>query len=231
MLPRRVQNWLKYRVFEPGEQFGWEAVASHKVLSAFSAKSNGPWAISPSAMMLLWRLLCETKPRRILEFGSGISTRVFSIYAEQMAQDGVPVRVLSVDHDEQWLANTRNHIAEAALNRSFVLVHAPLSKQRLLCRDMVSYTVPEADLADVAGSGGFDLCLIDGPPGTDGRAGALPLAAPYLAGNCCIILDDAYRAGEQAVLREWRSAYKGHFGRPRLLLADSHGLAVAKWTK
>ena len=88
----------------------------------------------------------------------------------------------------------------------------------------------DVELADLAGADGFDLCLIDGPPKQYGRTGSLVIAAPYLAKQAVVMLDDALRQGERDAMAEWRAAWPQTLGEPRLVLADHHGLAVADWT-
>jgi predicted O-methyltransferase YrrM len=180
-------------------------------------------------VVYLWTLLVRAKPRRIVEFGSGLSTRIFATYARRMAHQGLSVRVLSVEHDQGWLEKTRGSLLQAGDDDWVETVHAPLREQRLLGRAVVAYNTSQTDLRRQGGASGFDMCFIDGPPGTVGRVGSLALAARYLADGSYILLDDAYRSGEQAALREWHRNYRDHLSRIRLVLVDHHGLAVARW--
>jgi hypothetical protein len=84
------------------------------------------------------------------------------------------------------------------------------------------------------GADGFDLCLIDGPPKQFGRTGSLVIAAPYLAKQ------RGGHAGrppcgraERDAMAEWCGAWPQALGEPRLVLADHHGLAVARldWSR
>jgi predicted O-methyltransferase YrrM len=229
MMPSPAKQWLKWRVFEPGERLHCQSVGSGHVLAQFCSDPGSTWAITPSAMLLLWHLLHELKPRNIVEFGSGVSTRIFASYAAIAAKDGDSVRILSIDHDRHWLEETRRQLGCLELDHHVRLVHAPLTEQQLLGRPIVAYSVPHEEFSAEAGTGGFDFCLIDGPPGEVGRAGSLPLAAPHLSASASIILDDAYRPGEQLALKEWYRSYKGRLSRPRLLLVGCHGLGIARW--
>ncbi len=228
-IPKQAKNWLGYRVLDPGEAFAWEVVTSHPVLGGLAIDRENSWAISPSTMLFLWELLLVRKPQRILEFGSGISTQIFSAYAETIREDGKVKRIVSVDHDAAWLDKTRERLTSTGRNECVELVHGELVEQSLLGRKMLAYDVPQEDLADAASDEGFDLCFIDGPPGTVGRSGCLPLAVPYLARGAIVLLDDAYRPGEQTTLHEWNHTYKQDLAKPRMLLADGHGLAITSW--
>ena len=51
----------------------------------------------------------------------------------------------------------------------------------------------------------FALVICDGPPGTTrgGRYGLLPIMKPHLKSGCLVLLDDAGRAGERAIIARW----------------------------
>jgi predicted O-methyltransferase YrrM len=51
--------------------------------------------------------------------------------------------------------------------------------------------------------GPFDFVFIDAPPGHLGRDATLLAAAPFLAPNATIVLDDAARPQEQTAVRRW----------------------------
>jgi predicted O-methyltransferase YrrM len=227
-LPDGVKHWLQYRVLGPGEACSWKTVADHDVLGRWPHQQENSWAISPTTRLFLWHLLTTRKPQRILEFGSGISTQIFALYAEIAATEGRSVSILSVDHDANWLNKTHEDLVLAKRDRHVHLVHAELEEQLLIGKKVVAYGISRDILAAASGEG-FDLCLIDGPPGNVGRSGCLPLAAPLLRQGAVVLLDDAYRAGEQAAIDQWRSQYKHSIRNPRLFLADTHGLACFQW--
>jgi predicted O-methyltransferase YrrM len=230
MLPRAAQRWLSYSVLERLEAAAAAEIKSHAVLGPIAADShNNAWAITPAAMLYLWKLVESTEPRRIIEFGSGQSTRLFAAYAARMAQAGRSVSLLSVEHDEHWLEQTQAGLKEEGHADFVQFHHAPLSSQYLLGRTTEAYSIDEPTLARAAGSSGLDLCLIDGPPGTVGRGGCLPLVARYLAAGATVLLDDAFRPPEQAVIREWQEKLAADIKAARIEAIDRHGMLRLTW--
>ncbi|MEX2286730.1 MAG: glycosyltransferase [Planctomycetaceae bacterium] len=232
MLPAAAKAWLSYRVLALLEDAARKIVQSHKVLGPLAAQSqHNAWAITPAAMLYIWQLVERTQPRSIIEFGSGQSTRLFAAYAQRMSARGRSVTVLSVEHDEHWLEQTRTALERAGQLDYVQFHHAPLVEQQLLGRTIEAYSLDRATLARAAGGTGFDLCFIDGPTGTVGRAGCLPLAAPFLANDASVLLDDALRASEQAVIREWQAALGRHCKASRIQLVDRHGMLHLTWQR
>jgi predicted O-methyltransferase YrrM len=148
-------------------------------------------AISPSAeyVQAVWRHAAQT-PGPVLECGSGLTTLVLGA-AKRDSWHGV----WSLEHDRFWAHTTR-----AALRRygiaNVVVCRAPLRDYG----DFAWYD-PQCALA-----GEFSLVLCDGPPGTTrgGRYGLIPVLGKYLRPGCVVLLDDATRAGERAVLARWK---------------------------
>ncbi|HXG02512.1 MAG TPA: hypothetical protein VNO23_03730 [Candidatus Binatia bacterium] len=126
----------------------------------------------------------------VLECGSGLTTLVLAALA---GRRGVPV--LSLEHLEEWRRGVAAALASLNAPASRVLL-APL-------RDYGSfawYAVPPELPRD------FRLVVCDGPPGDTkgGRYGLLPVLQDSLAPGAVILLDDADRPDEAAVLDRWR---------------------------
>lgn len=125
----------------------------------------------------------------VLECGSGLSTLVCAVAAEQ---SGVPV--VSLEHDRFWAGVTKFRLRLAGV-RSDVRYAALRSYG-----DQVWYDPPAAVRA-----ARFDVVICDGPPGrlAGSRVGLVPVMGAAVAG-AVILLDDADRPGEQATLRAWQ---------------------------
>jgi hypothetical protein len=126
----------------------------------------------------------------ILECGSGLTTLVVGLIAEQRG-----LAFVSLEQSPDWCKRT-NSVA-AALNIQGVCVkYSPL-------RDHESYCWYEFDEFSHQR---FSLVICDGPPGQTygGRYGLLPVAQSTFSDQCVILLDDAIREGEQAVVRRWQ---------------------------
>ncbi|MCL6640760.1 MAG: class I SAM-dependent methyltransferase [Candidatus Rokubacteria bacterium] len=126
----------------------------------------------------------------VLECGSGLTTLVLAALA---GRRGVPV--LSLEHLEEWRRGVAAALASLNAPASRVLA-APL-------RDYGSfawYAVPPGLPWD------FRLIVCDGPPRTTkgGRYGLLPVLQDSLAPGAVILLDDADRPDEAAILDRGR---------------------------
>jgi predicted O-methyltransferase YrrM len=144
-------------------------------------------------------------PTRILEFGSGASTRAFaSLYPE--------ASIVSVDHDGTYVPA----LSDLA-NPSRVDLRVVALRHRVIC-GVPTFTY------DFNPEGSFDVALVDGPPRRlgNGRLGALLLAYSALKPGGIVILDDAYRPSELRALARLGDMTGG---RPRFVDVG-HGLAV-----
>ena len=107
---------------------------------------------NPYGEYKLWnlhQLLVRFRPKSILEFGSGSSTLVFSEYLRR--NEG---RLLSIDEEEKWAANTRRLIGIKPDDRieinNFKKIHCSDKQPR-----EIKYEVTIKD--------DFDFVFIDGP--------------------------------------------------------------------
>jgi predicted O-methyltransferase YrrM len=163
------------------------------------------WAISPDFALLLVRLISERKPRRIVEFGGGTSTLVCAYCIRQL---GVG-EILSVDHDAYFADQTRRELQRHGLSRWVDVRLAPLEAATYL-DDKGERIEWYADEVVSALPGDIDLVVIDGPPAEQkpfARYPALPAIADRLTQGGLLILDDADRPGEQAVIDRWRQEF------------------------
>ncbi|HEU0199408.1 MAG TPA: hypothetical protein VFR86_03145 [Burkholderiaceae bacterium] len=152
------------------------------------------WAnetMSPSAEYLqaVWRHAART-PGPILECGSGLTTLVLGVAARAQGRG-----VWSLEHDRFWARTIRAALQRYGVDGVRVCL-APLRNYGAF-----SWYDPQCALpAD------FSLVLCDGPPGTTpgGRYGLMPVLGLNLRRGCVVLLDDATRVGEQAVLAQWQ---------------------------
>ncbi len=127
----------------------------------------------------------------ILECGSGLTTILLGVLA---GRHGVVVH--TVEHGAEW------HRRVAEVLRTYGITGVRLHLAPLLDRgSFVWYDVPEDVWPDE-----FRLVVCDGPPGDTkgGRYGLLPLVGARLPPGSVVLLDDAARQSEIAVLRRWR---------------------------
>jgi len=189
---------------DAAEQSGW--LKDKRVIA-------GRWAIGYPALYALYRILDEAKPKRILELGLGMSTRIIGQYAAASAD----VEHTVVEHDPEWIK---------FFTRGFSLSHR--SKVVQLSREFVPFREAGAvrtfaGFEDAFKDRRFDFIFIDAPLGGDmkqySRIDVLKLMPGCLDGEFIIMLDDTGRSGEihtfdamSACLKEYGIEHKvGHY--------------------
>lgn len=150
------------------------------------------WALQEELITELWHQAWLTRGP-VLECGSGLSTLLLGIAAEQQKFD-----VYSLEHDEGWYWRMFTLLHQLGLTR-VTLVYAPLQTF-----ERYDWYGPHTDLP-----AGLSLVLCDGPPEATpgGRYGLIPQIHTLLAPDAMILLDDAARPGEQEVLLRWASEF------------------------
>jgi hypothetical protein len=111
-------------------------------------------------------------------------------------------RHIVVDDSEYYLGVTKQRFSRYGFRRVPEFLHCPL----------VPAEDPEAPawfggLVDKLAGTKVDLVLVDGPPGAlhpRSREPALEKLLPFLSDDAAVILDDANRPEEKAIVRRWR---------------------------
>jgi predicted O-methyltransferase YrrM len=185
----------------------------------------GAMALGARTINWLEREIQKRRPALVIEFGSGISTVCLARFLRDVHGKGPSLRMLSIDQDEQYAAQTRALLEKAGLSDSVRVLACPLTMQTIEGHTANCYTMPDADtLADIVGQA--EMVLIDGPAAENGaRFGTLPLARTYLAPGAEFVLDDALRDGELDTLRRWSEL---SYVRPRGMRLVDKGLLVGK---
>ena len=130
----------------------------------------------------------------VLEIGSGLTTLILG---SVVGRRGWPVWTL--EHHPEFF-----RITEAKLKRyGLSNVHLTLAPLRDY-GDFCWYDPPLDKLPR-----DFSLIVADGPPGDvkGGRFGLLPVLHLHFASGAVVLLDDAERPQEKAVLQKWASEY------------------------
>ncbi len=157
--------------------------------------SAGRWAMGYPALYVIYRILNEVKPKRILELGLGQSTRLIGQYAAANKD----VEHFVVEHDSNWIDFFTN---DFKLTENTNVVH--------LDREMVSYKDAEVRVykgfTEVFKDKQFDFICIDAPLGGDmkqfARIDTLRMLPNCLSKSFIVALDDCNRPGETATLKE-----------------------------
>ena len=161
--------------------------------------SPGRWAVGYPYLYVMYRVLNETRPKRILELGLGQSTRMIAQYAAAF-QD---VEHIVVEHDPEWV--------------EFFCNDFPIPKNTkvvMLEREMVPYKDADAvrvfkGFKETFQGQKFDFISVDAPYGADmkqySRIDVLNLIPDGLSEKFVIMVDDTERNGETHTISEIES--------------------------
>jgi hypothetical protein len=148
-------------------------------------------------LRFLARLVRALKPRHVIEFGSGTSTRLLLRTDCEMA---VPPHVTSIDHDPEFAVAPEQLSAYS----DFSFQYAPVVAREFGGKLLPSYLLNRAAMPAEPPA---DLVLVDGPPAClGGREGTLYQVMDFARLGTLLLLDDANRPEERAVLAHWEDA-------------------------
>lgn len=166
-------------------------------------------ALRPFAIAFILNEILINKRKKIIEFGSGIST---ILIARLLKHHNLKCKVISIEHNKEWI-NTLNHLLnEEKINEYVQIVYSPLKKIEHKLGATPWYDIPK----DVISRNKFDLVIIDGPPAYEdkyrfSRYPAMETIIDSLCESCFILLDDANRYGEQKIIELWEKQYNLNF--------------------
>ena len=151
--------------------------------------SFGGWAMDAFSLHNLFRVLNDVKPKNIIEFGLGQSSKMVHQYA-----GFYKANALTVEHDKDWI--------------SYIKTHAPLINFNILQADLETVTVNGAktvtykNIAELCGNEEVNLYIVDGPPGQRrcSRSQILDFVPQKLAKDFCIFIHDTQRSGERETI-------------------------------
>ena len=189
-------------------------------ITALLAEQN-EWALPLDEQRFLASLVAHLKPQHILEMGSGTSTQALARASSQLE---APCCITSVEHDPDFRRSTIRGLADhRQAGYRIALQFAPL-----VLRECGGKLLPVYRLRPqrFAASRPADLVLIDGPPAAlGGREGTLYQVLDFARSGTLVLLDDANRSEERAVLSRWQCNL-GDAIEVKLLPEFSHGMAA-----
>ena len=156
-------------------------------------------SIGPDVACQLVGLILDEKPATVLELGSGASTVIIG-YALQREGHG---RIVSLEHDQGWFERSTALVRAHGLEGNAKVVYSPLRSHAIAGEEWPWY-----DLSALADCAVIDLLVVDGPPGslrTYARYPALPLLRDRLSPTAVLVVDDADRPHEAAIVKRWVS--------------------------
>ena len=186
------------------------------------------WPISPDLGAFLIKQVTDVEYDAIIEFGSGTSTVLLAkaLQARSLTRPAdTDARgaqgsggLYTFEHDLAFYEGTQRLVRSHSVEAHVCLTLAPLQEWQ---DDTGSYRYYDADAVLGRISQEFSdgrrrrvLVLVDGPPGnacTHSRYPAVPTVFSYFRdADIDLVLDDAGRDQEQAVVELWRSYWENH---------------------
>jgi predicted O-methyltransferase YrrM len=159
------------------------------------------WAAEPELIAAILKEIKFNQPEIIFEIGSGTSTILCGMLMKQIDQG----HIVSIDHDERYFESNLNELKRYGVSNRVDLFHAPL-----LAQEIKGKTYNWYDLSKVKMPEKINLVVVDGPPlktNHQARYPSVPLLYDYLADDAVIILDDASRKDETAIVQRWLDEY------------------------
>lgn len=170
-------------------------------VTGFTPPMRG-WAASPDVIALLVDEMRRTRPRLVVECGSGASTAWLAMAARSM---GLDTRIIALEHDPVFAAATSQLLDDCGVDDIAEVRLAPL--REITLGDFVGPWYETKALEDLE-----DICLVfvDGPPGSVGelsRYPALPVMSSKLSANATVVLDDLVRDEEKRTAERWQAEF------------------------
>jgi predicted O-methyltransferase YrrM len=158
------------------------------------------WTGSPDYLLALAQRTLEKTPNIAVECGSGSSSLVIGACLKKLGKG----HCYSLDHNPEFAQKTRDALAAQSLTDYVTVVDAPLIPYQINAETLSWYKLDQLTAKNI------ELLNIDGPPMDTNplaRYPALPLLKDLIAPNCLVLLDDAARADEKAIVARWRTEF------------------------
>ncbi|APU12243.1 MULTISPECIES: class I SAM-dependent methyltransferase [Actinoalloteichus] len=185
-------------------------------------------SLRPTAIVALLDEVLIGDRSVVVQCGSGSSS---ILLARLLSRRGFG-RLLALEHDERAAAFVTSQLRRERLSEVARVVHTPLTAHPAALGGLAWYepsVVFEMVTTFVDRNGLVDLLLVDGPPSADrgpspdlSRYPALPVLRGALSPGATVLVDDADRLSEQAVLDRWSREFGLRFRHD-----ETAGLAVA----
>ena len=172
--------------------------------------SPGGWAVDYGFLNTLYNVLSAMRPRNILEFGLGQSSKLVHQYAAHYHAEA-----MTCEHDADWISFFFRSEGDSAgggaipdePERVDASLGYPMRIRRLPLETITIHgveTTSYAGLGEEVANRKFDFILVDAPVGVDrfSRPQIISLAEANLADRFCILLDDTQRSGEKETIGE-----------------------------
>lgn len=160
----------------------------------------GRWAVGYSFLYVLNRILSDYKPKKVIEFGLGESSKLVSSYIQNELPD---TEHLIVEQSEDWVDDFTRRFK---LSDNSKILFLPLETKEIEGHEVNSYAGLASKVTEP-----FDLYLVDGPHGSNRFSRYdIVFLAEQLEPNAqfVIIIDDTNRIGERDTVNALQQVFK-----------------------
>ena len=168
-------------------------------LTRFDYPQRDEWVLWEETMKLLGRLVEVVQPRRVIEFGSGLSTVVLASLVGRYGG-----RVLSFEHKARFARRTVDALRERRLDGVASVAQQRLTLRRYGAKILPTHAIRWSDSEEFQEC---EVALIDGPPGWIGREATLYELFPRLAIGGWVVVDDMNRSRDRRWLPAWKRVF------------------------
>jgi predicted O-methyltransferase YrrM len=196
-IERGLELMVQARARLPVDLLAAEGLSKDESVPLHWLGGAGGWSTDLELLHHLRGVLDRFPAPRVLEFGSGASSKIL---AKLCANRGG--RLVSVEHDPVWFERTMREHADAGLDEVATVRLAPLVDVEFLGLKTRFY-----DMSWLTPADRFDVVLVDGPPSEHGRLvrlSGLPVVAGHLSDDFRLYLDDFERDDEKKVAEIWQ---------------------------
>lgn len=157
--------------------------------------SPGRWAVGYNYIYVLTRILEEMRPQKVLDFGLGISSSIFSAFFSYY-EEAVEKHII-VEQDKEWIDFYQNR---HPLSKKSIIFQRDVVLKRISGREYYAYN----DIGEIVSGEKFDVISIDAPWGSNrnSRRDIVEYLPGILNERFVIIIDDTNRIGEKDTIRE-----------------------------
>lgn len=156
--------------------------------------SPGRWAVGYNYIYVLTRILEEMRPQKVLDFGLGISSSIFSAYFSYYEETE---KHIIVEQDKEWINFYQNR---HSLSKKSMVFQRDIVTKKISEREYYAYN----DISEIVSGEKFDVISIDAPWGSNrnSRRDIVEYLPDILNEHFVIIIDDTNRIGEKDTIKE-----------------------------
>jgi hypothetical protein len=162
-------EWIKHKSFAPGG-----------------------WAMDNAALYTLFRILNDVRPKNVLEFGLGQSSKMVHQYATFIED----TKALTIEHDDEWI-----NFCCKSIQKDINMNIQHIDEEIVVYNGVETLSYKNID--EITNVGGYDLIIVDGPFGSPrySRSQIINIVSGNLPKQFCILMDDSNRKGEKETIK------------------------------